>query len=70
MPESFEKSFLSGVGNHPDFQVTFCHHFVITNVDFAYIESEKMSIFCENTNIFDNFGLESDYDANPCAEQD
>jgi hypothetical protein len=38
--ESFEKSPLSGAGKHPDFQVTSCHHFVTTNVDFAYIETE------------------------------
>ncbi len=36
----FEKSHLSGAGKHPDFQVTSCLHFVTTNVDFAYIESE------------------------------
>jgi hypothetical protein len=40
MPEFFEKSTLSGAGKHPDFQVTSCHHFDTTNVDFAYIESE------------------------------
>jgi hypothetical protein len=40
MPEFFEMSPLSGAGKHPDFQVTLCHHFVTTNVDFAYIESE------------------------------
>jgi hypothetical protein len=51
MPEFFEKSPSSGAGKHPDFQVTSCLHFVITNVDFAQIESEKMSIFCENANI-------------------
>jgi hypothetical protein len=39
-PESFEKPPLSGAKKHPDFQVTSCHHFVTTNVDFAYIESE------------------------------
>jgi len=31
---------LSESEKHPDFQVTSCHHFVTTNVDFAYIESE------------------------------
>jgi len=40
MPEFFEKSPLSGAGKHPDFQVTSCHHFDSTDVDFAYIESE------------------------------
>jgi hypothetical protein len=30
----------SGAGKHPDFQVTSCHHFDTTNVDFAYIKSE------------------------------
>ncbi len=39
MPEFFEKSPLSGTEKHPDFQVTSCHHFDSTNVDFAYIES-------------------------------
>jgi len=34
------KSPLSGAVKHPDFQVTSCHHFDTTNVDFAYIESE------------------------------
>ncbi len=40
MPESFEKPPLSGAEKYRDFQVTSCHHFVTTNVDFAYIESE------------------------------
>ena len=40
MPEFFEKSPLSGAGKHPDFQVTSCYHFVTTNPNFAYIESE------------------------------
>jgi hypothetical protein len=40
MPEFLEKSPLSGAGKHPHFQVTSCHHFVTTNVDFAYIKSE------------------------------
>ena len=31
---------LLGTKKHPDFQVTSCHHFVTTNIDFAYIESE------------------------------
>jgi hypothetical protein len=39
-PEFFEKSPLSKAKKHPDFQVTSCLHFVTTNVDFAYIESE------------------------------
>jgi hypothetical protein len=39
-PELFEKPPLSKAGKHPDFQVTSCHHFDTTNVDFAYIESE------------------------------
>jgi hypothetical protein len=38
--EFFEKSPLSRAGKHPDFQVTSCHHFDTTNVDFAYIKSE------------------------------
>ena len=38
--EFFEKPPLSGTEKHPDFQVTSCHHFVTTSVDFAYIESE------------------------------
>jgi len=40
MPEFYEKSLLSGAGKQPDFQVTFYHHFVTTNIKFAYIESE------------------------------
>ncbi len=40
MPEFVEMSPPSGPGKHPDFQVTSCHHFDTTNVDFAYIESE------------------------------
>jgi len=40
IPEISKKSPLSKVGKHPDFQVTPCLHFVTTNVDFAYIESE------------------------------
>jgi len=40
MPEFFEQSPLSEAKKHPDFQVTSCHHFDTTNVDFAYIESE------------------------------
>ena len=40
MPVFFEKSPLSGAEKHPYFQVTSCHHFVTTIVDFAYIESE------------------------------
>jgi hypothetical protein len=40
IPELFEKLSLSRAGKHPDFQVTLCHHFVTTNVDFAYIGSE------------------------------
>jgi hypothetical protein len=40
MSEFFEKTPLSGVGKYPDFQVTSCHHFDSTSVDFAYIESE------------------------------
>ncbi len=38
--EFLEKSPLSEAGKHPDFQVTSCLHFVTTNVDFTYIESE------------------------------
>jgi len=48
----FEKSPFSGTEKHPDFQVTSCHHFDTTNANFAYIESEYMSIFCENSDIF------------------
>jgi len=40
MPEFFEKLPLSGAEKHLDFQVTSCHRFISTNVDFAYIESE------------------------------
>jgi hypothetical protein len=40
MIEFFEISPLLGAKKHPDFQVTLCLHFVTTNVDFAYIESE------------------------------
>jgi len=40
MPEFFEKSPLSEAEKQPDFQVTSCHHFDSTNVDFAYVESE------------------------------
>jgi hypothetical protein len=51
MPGFFEKSHLSGAGKHPDFQVTSCHHFDTTNVDFACIESEYCPII--NANIVD-----------------
>jgi len=51
MGEFFEKSPFSGVGKHRDFLETFCHQNVSTNVDFAYIASEQISIFCENTDI-------------------
>ena len=40
MLELIEISPLSEAKKHPDFQVTSCHHFVTTNADFAYIESE------------------------------
>jgi hypothetical protein len=40
IPEIFENSPLSGSEKHHNFQVTSCHHFVTTNVDFAYIKSE------------------------------
>jgi hypothetical protein len=40
MPNFFKKSPLSGAKKHPGFQVTSCHHFDTTNVDFAYIGSE------------------------------
>jgi len=40
MSESIKKPPFSGTEKHPDFQVTSCHHFDTTNVDFAYIESE------------------------------
>ncbi len=55
MSEFFEKPPLSGAGKHPDFQVTSCLHFDTTNANFACIESEKMSIFCKNTDIINNF---------------
>ena len=42
---------LSGAEKHHNFQVTSCHHFDTTNVDFAYIKSEIMPIFSENMNI-------------------
>jgi hypothetical protein len=35
-----KKSLLSRAKKHPDFQVTLCHYFVSTDVNFAYIESE------------------------------
>jgi len=35
-----EKPLLSKAEKHPEFQVTSCHHFVTTNIKFAYIESE------------------------------
>jgi hypothetical protein len=40
IPEFLEKSPLSEAAKQPDFQVTSCHHFDTTNVDFAHIESE------------------------------
>ena len=40
MPAFLEKSPLSCAKKYPNFQVTSCLHFVTTNVDFAYIESE------------------------------
>jgi len=40
MSELFKKSPPPEAEKHPDFQVTVCHHFDTTNVDFAYIESE------------------------------
>ncbi len=40
MPEFFKKLSLSEAKKHPDFQVTSCHHFDTTNVNFTYIESE------------------------------
>jgi hypothetical protein len=55
MPEFFKKSPLPGAKKHLDFQVTSCHHFVTTNVDFAYVESEIMPVFSENTNILNNY---------------
>jgi hypothetical protein len=45
------KSPFSGAGKHPDFQVTSCHHFDTTDVDFACIESEYCPII--NANIVD-----------------
>ncbi len=44
IPEFSKKSPLSGAEKHPDFQVTVCLHFVTTNVDFVYIESEYQSL--------------------------
>jgi len=52
MLEFIPKPLLSGAEKYPDFQVTSCLHFDTTNANFACIESEKMSIFCENTNIY------------------
>jgi hypothetical protein len=52
MSEFLEKLPLSGVEKHHNFQVILCHHFVTTNVDFAYIESEIMSIISEKSDIF------------------
>jgi hypothetical protein len=40
MSEFIQKSLLSGVEKHHDFQVTRCLHFDTTNDDFAYIKSE------------------------------
>jgi len=34
---------------------TLCIHFDTTNINFASIESEKMPIFCKNTNISQKF---------------
>jgi hypothetical protein len=50
--EFSKKSPLSGAEKHPDFQVTQCFQNVTTNVDFAYIESEQISIFFQDTNIY------------------
>ena len=44
MPEFFEISPLSEAGKNHNFQVTSCHQNDTINVDFAYIESELMSI--------------------------
>jgi hypothetical protein len=41
MSGAFEKSPLPKAEKHPHFQVTSCHHFDTTNIDFAYIESES-----------------------------
>jgi hypothetical protein len=38
--EFFTTSPLSGAEKHLNFQVTSCHYFVTTNVDFACIKSE------------------------------
>jgi hypothetical protein len=40
MPEFFKKAPLSEAKKHPDFQVTQCFHFVTTNANFAYVQSE------------------------------
>ncbi len=53
--EFLERSPFLKAEKHPDFQVTFCHCFVSTNVDFAYPESEQKSIFCKYPNIFIQF---------------
>jgi hypothetical protein len=50
-----QKSLLSGAKNRRQDKGTSCHHFDTTNIDFADIESEIMSFFCENTNNFENF---------------
>ncbi len=60
MPEFSEKPLLSGAKKHPDFQVTLCLQNVSTNVDFVYIESEYMSIICENIDFLTIFSVESD----------
>ena len=52
MSEFLEKLPLSGAEKHPYFQVTSCLHNDTTDVVFAYVESEYMSIFCENTDIY------------------
>jgi len=43
MPEFFEKSPLSEAGKYCNFQVTFCHHFVTTNVKFDELGEHQTS---------------------------
>ena len=48
----FNKSPLSGAEKHHDFQVTSCHHFVTTDVEFHDQWKHKTSNICLKTNIF------------------
>ena len=55
--EFFKKSPLSGAEIHSDFTVTLWHPFETTNPNFAYIKSEYMLVFCENTDVFQQFSM-------------